>query len=202
MALEHITSVKDLMERAHQAEADDELEHASELYEQVIKDDPTNEFGYDRLMIVYRKLKEYKKELRIINAGIKPFKNYYKSKSKHSKSKKVADLSNAFFLPIIVQHTIQTFLLIMSDFVQIFLLIFFLPENIHVSGANSSISPGWQLSSLQSAPSVEKRIALALPVFKTDRLAIVIPMRSESSVSDILRLAIITSIFTIMDIVK
>ncbi len=96
MALEHITSVKDLMERAHQAEADEELEHASELYEQVIKDDPTNEFGYDRLMIVYRKLKEYKKELRIINAGIKAFENYYKSKSKHSKSKKVADLSNAF----------------------------------------------------------------------------------------------------------
>src|ERR1700682_2075585 len=51
------------------------------------------------------------------------------------------------------------------------------------SGRNSRRSPGWQASTLQIASSVEKRIARALPVFRIDRLASVMSMRSASSVS-------------------
>ena len=35
----------------------------------------------------------------------------------------------------------------------------------------SSMSPGWQSSSLQIASRVEKRMALAFPVFKIERFA-------------------------------
>src|SRR5512145_1991978 len=49
------------------------------------------------------------------------------------------------------------------------------------------MSPGWHDSASQIASSVEKRIARALPVFKIERLASVIPTRSASSVSVIRR---------------
>src|SRR3954451_5418925 len=48
-------------------------------------------------------------------------------------------------------------------------------------------SPGWQSSSRHRAESVEKRTARALPVFRIDRLAMVTPTRSASSVSDMRR---------------
>ena len=63
----------------------------------------------------------------------------------------------------------------------------------------SRMSPGWQLRARQMASRVEKRTALALPVFRMDRLACVMPMRSASSPEDIFRFASITSKFnTIM----
>lgn len=66
------------------------------------------------------------------------------------------------------------------------------------SSLNSKISPGWQLSSIQIALSVEKRIAFALPVFKMDKFAFVIPTLSERSLSDTFLFAIMTSRFTII----
>jgi len=63
---------------------------------------------------------------------------------------------------------------------------------------NSRISPGWQSRTSQIASNVEKRMALALPVFRIDRLDMVIPTFSESSVRLIFRLASITSRFTII----
>ena len=62
----------------------------------------------------------------------------------------------------------------------------------------SSMSPGWQASSRQMASRVEKRMALALPVFRMERFACVRPTRSDNSPSEILRLAISTSRFTII----
>lgn len=69
------------------------------------------------------------------------------------------------------------------------------------SVSNSRISPGRQFSSLQRAQSVENLIALALPVFKIDKFASVMPMRAANSLSRIFRLSITSSsliiIFTI-----
>jgi hypothetical protein len=48
------------------------------------------------------------------------------------------------------------------------------------------------------ASNVLNRMAFALPVFKMERLDSVMSTFSDSSFSDILRLAIITSKFTIM----
>ncbi|WP_205510175.1 hypothetical protein [Longitalea arenae] len=44
-----------------------------ELYEQQTKSGTTDPFPYDRLMIHYRKQKEYKKELQLINQALKVF---------------------------------------------------------------------------------------------------------------------------------
>jgi len=59
---------------------------------------------------------------------------------------------------------------------------------------NSRISPGWQSSALQIASSVEKRTAFALPFFRIEMFAMVMPTFSVSSVTLILRFASITSI--------
>ena len=69
----HITSPKTIDE-AIKAEREGDLERAATLYERAIKEKPTDEFSYNRLMIVYRKLKQYKDELRVINKAIKNFK--------------------------------------------------------------------------------------------------------------------------------
>jgi hypothetical protein len=57
----------------------------------------------------------------------------------------------------------------------------------------SKISPGWHSSALQIASSVDSRIAFALPFFKMEILAIVMPTLSESSVTLIFRFANMTS---------
>jgi hypothetical protein len=55
------------------------------------------------------------------------------------------------------------------------------------------MSPGWQSKAVQTASSVEKRIAFAFPFFNTEILAIVMPTFSASSVTLIFRLASMTS---------
>jgi len=74
---------------------------------------------------------------------------------------------------------------------------FFLLE---VSGRNSRISPGWQSSVSQIASSVEKRMALALPVLRMDRFCGVMSTALAKSFSRILRCARTTSKLTMMGI--
>ena len=52
--------------------------------------------------------------------------------------------------------------------------------SFYSSGWYSRISPGWQSSSLQMASRVVKRMALALPVLRMERLAVVMPILSAS----------------------
>ena len=60
------------------------------------------------------------------------------------------------------------------------------------------MSPGWQSKALQIASKVENLTALALPVFRIERFACVMPIFSASYCDDIFRLAIITSTFTMI----
>ena len=73
---------------------------------------------------------------------------------------------------------------------------------ILLSSTNSRMSPGWQFKAWQIASRVLKRIALALPVFRIERLESVNSTFSESSFNDIFLLAIITSRFTIIGIIR
>ncbi|HUS00424.1 MAG TPA: hypothetical protein VMY77_01785 [Chitinophagaceae bacterium] len=86
-----VLSIKKTIEEATEAEekADDSL--AIKDYESAIDANPLLEKAYDRLMILYRKEKDYKNELRLINSGIKAFENFYKSRK--SGSKKIAEIS-------------------------------------------------------------------------------------------------------------
>jgi hypothetical protein len=63
------------------------------------------------------------------------------------------------------------------------------------------MSAGWQSKALHIDSSVLKRIAFAFPVFKMERFDNVKSTLSESSLREILRLAIITSKFTMIGII-
>jgi hypothetical protein len=55
-----------------------ELSENINLYLQQTKTGTTDPFPYDRLMIYYRKQKEYKKELQLINRALKVFEDQLK----------------------------------------------------------------------------------------------------------------------------
>lgn len=78
---------------ANDAEIKGNNDEAIALYKAILKDSPLYENAYNRLMILYRKNKDFKNELRIINAGIKAFENFYKPKTK-GKTKLIASISN------------------------------------------------------------------------------------------------------------
>ena len=59
------------LDKAKAFEASTDTERAAAAYEKAIKDNPLNEYAYDRLMIIYRKNKEYKKENAVIARAIK-----------------------------------------------------------------------------------------------------------------------------------
>jgi two-component SAPR family response regulator len=79
-------AVKELIAEAKSAEEDDQPEQAAALYEQALQQDKLNEYAYNRLMIIYRKLKDKKKELQIINTAIKAYEDFYASKKHTNKS--------------------------------------------------------------------------------------------------------------------
>lgn len=85
------SSINELTERAKKAEKSDPSK-AIELYNGILKKDDLQTNAYDRLMILYRKENDYKKELSIINSGIKAFEKFYKAES-GKRSKKVSEIS-------------------------------------------------------------------------------------------------------------
>ena len=68
---------------------------AIEVYKSLIKENPVNVLAYHRLMIVYRKQKNYVKELSVIRAGIRAFENLYQPSAGLVANKKVVALSRA-----------------------------------------------------------------------------------------------------------
>ena len=84
-----------LLTSAKELERSGELEKAAIAFKKVIKKTPLNQYAYDRLMIIYRKNKEYKKEEAIIVAGIGAFEQFYKKNSKLTITPKIAALSRA-----------------------------------------------------------------------------------------------------------
>ncbi|MBC7828542.1 MAG: hypothetical protein H7122_12400 [Chitinophagaceae bacterium] len=93
-----ITGSDTALSKAREAEVAGNLENAAELYEQAIKENANEEFPFDRLMIIYRKLKQSRQELRVINKGIRAFEQRYKKPKgkKSAKQQKLSTLSEAF----------------------------------------------------------------------------------------------------------
>lgn len=58
---------------AAEAEAGGDMERAIRLYEKNIKRKIADSLPFQRLMVIYRKQKRYKDELRVINKGIEVF---------------------------------------------------------------------------------------------------------------------------------
>ena len=93
----HDRKVKD----ARQAELNENTDDAIKLYEQIIASDYTDQLAFERLMVIYRKRKQFKDELRVINKGIDIFTQLNKRQleeniSKKKNKKEIEKLSNAF----------------------------------------------------------------------------------------------------------
>ena len=71
-------------EDARALEQEGELKDAVAIYEKLHKRSPNNMKIIQRLMIIYRKLKNVNKELHYINAAIKINEQYYAAKNKLS----------------------------------------------------------------------------------------------------------------------
>jgi len=86
----------ELIAQARLIEKDGDLEKAATLYEQAIKQEPLLEHPYQRLMVIYRKHKNYKDELRVLNKAIEVFKAYYDKKAEPFTGRgKLAQVSQA-----------------------------------------------------------------------------------------------------------
>jgi hypothetical protein len=88
---ENSASVNELTSKAAEAEKTNPSA-AIEIYNGILKTDPLQTYAYDRLMILYRREKNYKKELSIINSGIKTFEKFYKVR-KGKPSRKISEIS-------------------------------------------------------------------------------------------------------------
>ena len=84
------------IKQARAVEANGELEKAASIYEQAIKQEPFEELPYSRLMIIYRKLKQPKDELRVIKKALDVFQSHYDEKAVHYSGRdKIGQLSKA-----------------------------------------------------------------------------------------------------------
>jgi tetratricopeptide (TPR) repeat protein len=67
------SSIAEMMASARALERADDLSEAGKLYSKIVAAAPLHVAAYNRLMIVYRKQKEYRKELQLINQAIKAY---------------------------------------------------------------------------------------------------------------------------------
>jgi hypothetical protein len=80
MLLKPVKHYTELIKNARAAEEEGELEKAASFYEEAIRQHQLETVPYSRLMIIYRKLKQEKDELRVIDAGLKRFQDHYDDK--------------------------------------------------------------------------------------------------------------------------
>jgi hypothetical protein len=71
----------DLLKEARQAEENNDTETAAKLYQRLIRKHPHLEEPYGRLMVIYRKQKDYEAELDVINKGVTAFEEFYRQRS-------------------------------------------------------------------------------------------------------------------------
>ncbi len=89
-------TVHDLLEDAIRLEGEGDSKEAEKHYDIVLDRDPLNVTAYNRLMIIFRKQKEYRKELAIINRAIKSYEADAKSSIQHRKlNSRIAGLSKS-----------------------------------------------------------------------------------------------------------
>lgn len=89
----------DLMKQAKEFEKEDLAGKAITLYKRMIKMHYRRDLAFQRLMVIYRNLKEYKKEMEVIDEAIEAFsKIIFQTKKVHNKkvellSKKLTKLT-------------------------------------------------------------------------------------------------------------
>ncbi|HWJ89626.1 MAG TPA: hypothetical protein VNR87_00860 [Flavisolibacter sp.] len=74
-------SASELLIEAREAEENNDWENAAKLYQRAIKKQPHLEEAFARLMVIYRKQKNYEAELDVINKGIRAFEEFYRKRA-------------------------------------------------------------------------------------------------------------------------
>lgn len=97
MALEIARTYDELIKLGKEAETSNDYTKASKYYEKAIKLEPHAEFAYTRLMVIFRKTKDYESELKTIQKGIESFESYYEKRAKRvlGRDSKAIQLSNS-----------------------------------------------------------------------------------------------------------
>ena len=98
-----------LIKQAKEAEKEDDINTATALYEKAIKQKPVLELPYARLMVIYRKEKDYQKELNTIKKALDVFTEVYNKKKGATNTAKVASLSKALLKSLGVKSTDENF---------------------------------------------------------------------------------------------
>ena len=88
---------ENILFRAKQQEDNENPKQAAKLYEQALQEKPADPFPYERLMIIYRKQKLYKDELRVINTGLKNLREINKQRQQKNigRNSTISRLSSA-----------------------------------------------------------------------------------------------------------
>lgn len=84
---------EDLLNKAKLLEKKGASEEATSVYEKIIRKDPFDEYAYNRLMIIHRKNKEYKKEKAVLDTAIKAFQQLYSESLRLSATPRIKTLS-------------------------------------------------------------------------------------------------------------
>ena len=96
-----LKSIEEKTNSAKEAEISGDEEAAIRIYEEIADSGQPTEFAFTRLMVLYRKQKKYKEELRVIKKGIQVFSDQHKKQLEENLSEKknrseIVKLSNAF----------------------------------------------------------------------------------------------------------
>ncbi|MFT3701308.1 MAG: hypothetical protein QM802_03015 [Agriterribacter sp.] len=83
--MKHDLTYKELISEGRIAEANGEQKKAAENYKRAIKKIPRNHEAYYRLMILYRKAKQFRNELTIINQAIRRFQKFHQEMPRRKK---------------------------------------------------------------------------------------------------------------------
>ena len=97
MALEIARTYDELIKLGKEAETSNDYSKASKYYEKAIKLEPHAEFAYNRLMVIFRKTKDYESELKTIQKGIETFESYNEKKARRifGRDSKAIQISNS-----------------------------------------------------------------------------------------------------------
>jgi len=85
------TRIERRNQEAVNAEETGDIEKATRIYEQNIREDYADKFSFERLMVIYRKQKEYADELRVINRGVEVFQQHLEQHVTHSLSRRIGE---------------------------------------------------------------------------------------------------------------
>jgi tetratricopeptide (TPR) repeat protein len=97
MALHMVKHYSVFISEARLAEEEKDLDRAAELYERAVRQKPLEEEPFDRLMIIYRKQKKYREELKLVEKALDLFTKHYDKKAMqiYGRNKKLENTGRA-----------------------------------------------------------------------------------------------------------